>query len=82
VDFIARRFGDRWDLQAIEVNLLPVDLIDIVAGVGLHFDPAQLSGSLFLMLGCLSEFHKLRMSCIGRSATEAQLLRAAGLLGH
>jgi hypothetical protein len=140
VDFIARRFGDRWDLQAIEVNLrqggtthpymalsaitsgsldlqsgiyraangtplayratdnlqhpglkglLPVDLIDIVAEAGLHYDPAQLRGSVFHLLGCLSEFGKLGMTCIGRSpeeaeavyrATEAQLLRGASRL--
>jgi hypothetical protein len=140
VDFIARRFGDRWDLQAIEVNLrqggtthpfmaleaitggscdpvsgcyhaptgttlayratdnlqhpdlqglLPLDLIDIVAEAGLHFDPAQLRGSVFHLLGCLSEFGKLGMTCIGRSpaeaeavyaATEAQLLRGATAL--
>ncbi|MCT0216760.1 carboxylate-amine ligase [Synechococcus sp. CS-1330] len=142
VDFIARRFGDRWDLQAIEVNLrqggtthpymalsaitsgsldsasglyhapsgpalhykatdnltaphlrglLPVDLIDIVAEAGLHFDPAKLRGSVFHLLGCLSEFGKLGMTCIGRSAaeaaavygdTEAELLRGARRLGH
>ena len=142
VDFIARRFGDRWDLQAIEVNLrqggtthpylalsaisggrldpasglyhapsgqtlhyratdnltapelrglLPVDLVDIVAEAGLHFDPAQMRGSVFHLLGCLSEFGKLGMTCIGRSAaeaaavfgaTEAELLRAAQGLGR
>jgi hypothetical protein len=142
VDFFARRFGDRWDLQAIEVNLrqggtthpymalsaitggsldpttglyhapsgpaldyqatdnltaphlrglLPVDLIDIVAEAGLHFDPAQLHGSVFHLLGCLSEYGKLGMTCVGRSAeeanavyaaTEAELLRAARRLGH
>ncbi|MCP9883105.1 carboxylate-amine ligase [Cyanobium sp. Alchichica 3B3-8F6] len=142
VDFIARRFNDRWDLQAIEVNLrqggtthpymalsaitsgaldpasglyrapsgqalhykatdnltaphlrglLPVDLIDIVAEAGLHFDPAQLRGSVFHLLGCLSEYGKLGMTCIGRSteeaeevyaATEAELLQAARRLGH
>jgi hypothetical protein len=142
VDFIARRFGERWDLQAIEVNLrqggtthpymalsaitggaldpasglyrapsgpalhykatdnltaphlrglLPVDLIDIVAEAGLHFDPAQLRGSIFHLLGCLSEYGKLGMTCIGRSAaeaeavyaaTEAELLRGARRLGH
>ncbi len=141
VDFIARRFGDRWDLQAIEINLrqggtthpylalsaisggrldpasgtyhapsgqalhyratdnltapqlrglLPVDLVDIVAEAGLHFDPAQLRGSVFHLLGCLSEYGKLGMTCIGRSAaeaeavyaaTEAELLRAARGLG-
>ncbi|MEB3199561.1 MAG: peptide ligase PGM1-related protein [Synechococcaceae cyanobacterium] len=123
VDFIARRFGDRWDLQAIEVNLrqggtthpytalraittgsldpdsgaflsptgvelhyqatdnlcdpglrglLPLDLVDIVADADLHFDPAQLRGSVFHLLGCLSEFGKLGMTCIGRSAEDAQ----------
>ena len=142
VDFIARRFDDRWDLQAIEVNLrqggtthpymalsaitsgcldpasglyhapsgpalyykatdnltaphlrglLPVDLIDIVAEAGLHFDPAKLRGSVFHLLGCLSEYGKLGMTCIGRSATEAEavygateaeLMRAARRLGH
>lgn len=142
VDFIARRFADRWDLQAIEVNLrqggtthpymalsaitsgaldpesglyrsptgvplhyqatdnlcdprlrglLPIDLIDIVAEAGLHYDPAQLRGSVFHLLGCLSEFGKLGMTCIGRSpqqaaavyaATEGELLRAAAQRGR
>ncbi len=128
VDFIARRFGDRWDVQAIEVNLrqggtthpfmalsaitsgatdradglyrsasgaplyyratdnlqhpglrglLPVDLIDIVAEAGLHYDPAQLRGSVFHLLGCLSEFGKLGMTCIGRSPEEAEAVYAA-----
>ena len=123
VDFIARRFGERWDLQAIEVNLrqggtthpylalsaitagrldpatglyrapsgdplhyeatdnlcaadlrglLPIDLIDIVAEAGLHYDPAHRRGSVFHLLGCLSEFGKLGMTCIGSSAAEAR----------
>jgi hypothetical protein len=123
VDFIARRFEGRWDLQAIEVNLrqggtthptmalraittgrldpatglfhspsgqelhyvatdnlcdprlrglLPVDLIDIVAEADLHYDPARLRGSVFHLLGCLSEFGKLGMTCIGRSGEEAE----------
>ncbi len=128
VDFIARRFGDRWDVQAIEVNLrqggtthpymalsaitagqldqanglyrsptgqplhyvatdnlcapglrglLPIDLIDIVAEAGLHYDPARLRGSVFHLLGCLSEFGKLGMTCIGRSSEEAAAVYAA-----
>ncbi len=128
VDFIARRFGERWELQAIEVNLrqggtthpymalnaitsgrmheddglyrsptgsplfyratdnlcdprlrglLPIDLIDIVAEAGLHYDPAQLRGSVFHLLGCLSEFGKLGMTCIGRSAAEAEAVYGA-----
>ena len=123
VDFLARRFGERWDLQAIEVNLrqggtthpylalsaitagqldpasglyrsptgeplhyeatdnlcvpelrglLPIDLIDIVAEAGLHYDPAHRRGSVFHLLGCLSEFGKLGMTCIGASAAEAR----------
>ena len=72
-------------------GLLPVDLIDIVAEAGLHFDQAKLRGSVFHLLGCLSEYGKLGMTCIGRSAaeaeavyaaTEAELLRGARRLGH
>ncbi len=128
VDFIARRFDDRWDVQAIEVNLrqggtthpylalsaitagqldpssglylsptgeplhyvatdnlcspelrglLPIDLIDIVADAGLHYDPARLRGSVFHLLGCLSEYGKLGMTCIGRTGEEAQAVYAA-----
>ena len=116
VDGLARRFGDRWDLQAIEVNLrkggtthphqvlrflsnghmdastgaflspqgselhylatdnfmhpqlrglLPMDLIDAVAEAGLHYDALKESGSVFHLLGCLSEHGKLGMTCIG-----------------
>ena len=135
VDGIARRFGDTWDLQAIEVNLrkggtthpmqalrylsnghlcqdsgcflsptgselhykatdnltdprlrglLPMDLIDLVAGAGLHYDALGESGSVFHLLGCLSEHGKLGMTCIGRSAEEAEQVYArtkARLLG-
>lgn len=123
VDFIARRFDDRWDVQAIEVNLrqggtthptmalraittgeldpasglflsptgqplhyvasdnivdarlrglLPLDLVDIVAEAGLHYDPARLQGSVFHLLGCLSEFGKLGMTSLGGSPAMAQ----------
>ncbi|MFO7629028.1 MAG: peptide ligase PGM1-related protein [Prochlorococcaceae cyanobacterium] len=136
VDFIARRFGERWDLQAIEVNLrqsgtthpftalqaisagqldpasglfrsptgqplhyqatdnlsdpslrglLPIDLVDIVAEAGLHYDPAQLRGSVFHLLGCLSEFGKLGMTCVGRSDAEAAVVydkTRSSLLAH
>ena len=53
-------------------GLLPADLIDIVAKADLHYDPARLRGSVFHLLGCLSEFGKLGMTCVGRSASEAQ----------
>jgi PGM1 C-terminal domain len=128
VDFVARRFGERWDLQAIEVNLrqggtthpmmalraisggqldpatglflsptgqplhyqasdtfrdpalrglLPFDLVDIVADADLHYDPARLRGSVFHLLGCLSEYGKLGMTCVGRSEEEAQAVYEA-----
>jgi hypothetical protein len=53
-------------------GLLPADLIDIVAEADLHYDPARLRGSVFHLLGCLSEFGKLGMTCVGRSASEAE----------
>jgi hypothetical protein len=58
-------------------GLLPADLIDIVAEADLHYDPARLRGSVFHLLGCLSEFGKLGMTCIGRSASEAEAVYAA-----
>jgi len=53
-------------------GLLPADLIDIVADADLHYDPARLRGSVFHLLGCLSEFGKLGMTCVGRSAEDAE----------
>ena len=67
-------------------GLLPADLIDIVAEASLHYDPARLRGSVFHLLGCLSEFGKLGMTCVATSpleadqvyeATKAALLAAA-----
>ena len=52
-------------------GLLPADLIDLVAEADLHYDPARLRGSVFHLLGCLSEFGKLGMTCLGRSDAEA-----------
>jgi len=128
VDVLARRFGDHWDLRAIEINLrqggtthptmalraitagaldpatglflsptghplhyrstdnfhdpdlrglLPIDLIDIVAAADLHYDPARLRGSVFHLLGCLSEYGKLGMTCFGLTDGEAQAVYEA-----
>ena len=66
-------------------GLLPADLIDIVAEADLHYDPARLRGSVFHLLGCLSEYGKLGMTCIGRSAEEAEAVYRAtadGLIGR
>ena len=57
-------------------GLLPMDLIDLVAGAGLHYDALSESGSVFHLLGCLSEHGKLGMTCIGRSAAEAEQVYA------
>lgn len=124
VDFMAVcQGGDRWDLQAIEINLrkggtthpfmtmklltngrydratglfysqqqrpkyyiasdnlqkeayrglLPQDLIDIIADRRLHFDSSTETGTVFHLMGCLSEFGKLGLTCIGNSLQEAQ----------
>jgi hypothetical protein len=58
-------------------GLLPADLIDIVANADLHYDPARLRGSVFHLLGCLSEYGKLGMTCVGRSAEEAEAVYQA-----
>ena len=66
-------------------GLLPADLIDIVAEADMHYDPARLRGSVFHLLGCLSEFGKLGMTCVGRSAEEAEAVyqgTCAGLIGR
>jgi hypothetical protein len=58
-------------------GLLPIDLIELVAEADLHFDPARQRGSIFHLLGCLSEHGKLGMTCIGRSGEEAERVYAA-----
>ena len=58
-------------------GLLPMDLIDIVAEADLHYDPARLRGSVFHLLGCLSEYGKLGMTCVGGSDGEARVVYEA-----
>jgi hypothetical protein len=53
-------------------GLLPNDLMDIVAYYQLHFDPTTETGTIFHLMGCLSEFGKLGLTCIGNSAQQAQ----------
>ncbi|MBD2100070.1 peptide ligase PGM1-related protein [Leptolyngbya sp. FACHB-261] len=123
VDFLAIPEGDRWDLQAIEINLrkggtthplmtlqfltngrydlstglfysqqgrpkyymasdnlqkeryrglLPDDLMDIMAHHQLHFDRCTETGTVFHLMGCLSEFGKLGLTCIGNSPQQAE----------
>jgi PGM1 C-terminal domain len=53
-------------------GLLPNDLIDIVAHHQLHFDSSTETGSVFHLIGCLSEFGKLGLTSIGNSPQQAE----------
>jgi hypothetical protein len=50
--------------------LLPEDLIDITTLHGLHYSHRTESGSLFHMIGAVSEFGKLGVTVIGNSPAE------------
>ncbi|WP_309738004.1 peptide ligase PGM1-related protein, partial [Chamaesiphon sp. OTE_20_metabat_361] len=53
-------------------GLLPNDLMDIIAHHRLHFDSSTETGTVFHLLGCLSEFGKVGLTSIGNSLAEAQ----------
>ncbi len=53
-------------------GLLPHDLMDIVAHHRLHFDTSTETGTVFHLMGCLSEFGKVGLTSIGNSLAEAQ----------
>jgi hypothetical protein len=53
-------------------GLLPNDLMDIIAHHRLHFDTSTETGTVFHLLGCLSEFGKVGLTSIGNSLAEAQ----------
>jgi PGM1 C-terminal domain len=53
-------------------GLLPQDLVDIIAEHRLHFDSSTETGTVFHLMGCLSEFGKLGLTCIGNSLQEAE----------
>ena len=53
-------------------GLLPNDLMDIIAQDRLHFDSSTRTGSVFHLMGALSEFGKLGLTSIGNSLEEAQ----------
>ncbi|NJN73944.1 MAG: carboxylate-amine ligase [Limnothrix sp. RL_2_0] len=52
-------------------GLLPSDLMDIIAAHGLHFDSSTKTGSVFHLMGTLSEFGKLGLTSIGNSPEQA-----------
>ena len=53
-------------------GLLPDDLMDIIAQERLHFDSSSRTGTVFHLMGALSEFGKLGLTSIGNSLEEAQ----------
>ncbi len=123
IDFLAVRQDEKWEIQAIEINLrkggtthpfmtlkfltngrydlstglfysqqgrskyyiasdnlqkdcyqglLPNDLMDIIAHHQLHFDTSTETGTVFHLMGCLSEFGKLGLTSIGDSPQQAE----------
>ncbi|HEY4001710.1 MAG TPA: peptide ligase PGM1-related protein [Candidatus Xenobia bacterium] len=55
-------------------GLLPEDLIDITTYAGMHYNSTTHTGVVFHMIGTLSEWGKLGVTCVGNSPTEAQKL--------
>lgn len=55
-------------------GLLPTDLMEIIASHRLHFDSSTKTGSVFHLMGCLSEFGKLGLTCIGNSPEASQAI--------
>jgi len=52
-------------------GLLPSDLIDIIVSRRLHFNSISGTGAAFHLMGCLSEYGKLGLTCIGTSPHHA-----------
>ncbi len=55
-------------------GLLPEDLFDIIIRNNIHYQPDSGTGVLFYMIGALSQYGKLGMTCIGNSPDEASQL--------
>lgn len=55
-------------------GLLPEDLLDIASRYRLSFDHGTDTGVLFYMMGALSQYGKLGMTCIGNSREDADAL--------
>lgn len=55
-------------------GLLPEDLFDIVIRNKIHYQPDSGTGVLFYMIGALSQYGKLGMTCIGNTPEQADEL--------
>ncbi|MEW6277946.1 MAG: peptide ligase PGM1-related protein [Candidatus Eremiobacterota bacterium] len=65
--------SDNLESQAYK-GLLPEDLIDITTYTGLHYNSSTNTGAVFHMIGALSQFGKLGVTCVADSPDEAQAL--------
>ncbi|HEY9619482.1 MAG TPA: peptide ligase PGM1-related protein, partial [Crinalium sp.] len=54
------------------IGLSPRDLMDIIANHRLHFNSVSETGTVFHLIGCLSEFGKLGLTSIGNSPQQAE----------
>lgn len=55
-------------------GLLPNDLMDIIADHHLHFETGSETGTVFHLMGCLSEFGKLGLTSIGNTPEQADAI--------
>ena len=65
-------------------GLLPDDLFDLLIEHGIQFRASTMTGVMFFMIGALSQFGKVGVTCIGRSREEATELYEAtvAILDH
>ncbi|MEC4804392.1 MAG: peptide ligase PGM1-related protein [Jaaginema sp. PMC 1079.18] len=56
-------------------GLLPNDLMEIITCHRLHFDSSTMTGTVFHLMGALSEFGKLGLTSVGNSLEEAEEIR-------
>ena len=63
------------DLEQVRYRGLSAeDLIDLAVSNHLHYDPRTESGVVFHMLGSLSEFGKIGLTCIADTLDEARAI--------
>lgn len=67
------RASDNLESDAYK-GLLPNDLMDIIMGEQLHFSSIDGVGVVFHLMGCLSEYGKLGLTCIGNTPEEAEAI--------
>jgi hypothetical protein len=53
-------------------GLVPLDLFDIVARQGLHFDQSRQVGVVFHMISSLTEFGRVGLTAVGNTAEDAE----------